>query len=276
MRNLINFFLKYNHWLLFFFLELICFILLFRFNNFQGSIFFTSANGVASSVHSFKSSVNSYFGLKAINEQLLDRNTELELKLAAMKSLLDTAQIKDTIRLPEQYKVIKAKVVKNSINLADNYITLNKGSKDGIERDMGVIGPGGVVGIVYMVSEHRSLVISVLNSKSSISSKISKNDYFGNLKWDGKDSKYAILYDLPNHVEFEKGDSIITSGYSSIFPEGIQVGIVEDKKDSHDGLSYIVKVRLSTDFARLNDVRVIKNILAEEQKALENSTKKDK
>lgn len=269
MRNLLNFLIKYNHWLLFIFLELICFVLLFRFNRYQGSVFFTSANYVSSSIYSMTSSVNSYFNLRTTNEQLLDRNMALELEVISLKQMFDSVHSGVETDLPPMYDVMKARVIKNSINKSDNYITLNKGRDAGIEPDMGVIGPGGVVGIVYMVSRNRALVISALNSKASISCKIVKNNYFGNLKWDGGSSRYAYLYDLPNHAEVNVGDSIVTSGYSTVFPEGVQVGVVEDKKDSNDGLSYIIKVRLSTDFGNLNDVRVIRNKMSDEQNALE-------
>lgn len=269
MRNLINLLLRYNHWLVFIGLELICFILIFRFNRYQGSVYFTSVNNLVSSVYSFTSSVNSYFNLQAINEQLLDRNIELETEIAHLKDMVielkaDTLQV-----LPLQYETYKARVINNSINRNDNYITLDKGNNDGLAPEMGVVGPGGVVGIVYLVTERRALVISVLNSKASISCKVRGSNYFGNLKWTGEDSKVATLFDMPNHAEVSLGDTIITSGFSSVFPEGLMVGTVDDVDNSGDGLSYVIKVRLSTDFGHLSDVRVFKNKIAEEQRNLE-------
>ena len=176
----------------------------------------------------------------------------------------------------QEYDMYRAKVINNSLTHADNYITINKGENDGIRREMGVIDGNGVVGIVYLTSPHYSVVIPVLNSKSSISCKIQRSDYFGFLKWDGGSSKYATVKDMPRHSLFSLGDTIVTSGHSTVFPGGIPVGTVEDIADSHDGLSYLVKVKLFTDFGRLNDVRVIARKGQEEIKELEQQTKRTK
>ena len=156
----------------------------------------------------------------------------------------------------------------------DNYITLDKGERDGIRPEMGVIDGNGIVGIVYQTSANYSVVIPVLNSKSSISCKIKRSDYFGFLKWDGGSSQYATIKDMPRHSLFSLGDTIVTSGHSAVFPGGIPVGTVEDMTDSHDGLSYLIKVKLFTDFARLNDVRVIARKELEEQLELEQQINK--
>ena len=139
---------------------------------------------------------------------------------------------------------------------------------------MGVVDGNGVVGIVYMTSDHYSVVIPMLNSKSSISCKIKNSDYFGFLKWDGGASNYATVKDMPRHSLFSLGDTIVTSGHSAVFPSGIPVGTVEDISDSHDGLSYLLKVRLFTDFGKLNDVRVIAKKTQEEQLRLEKRVKR--
>ena len=155
------------------------------------------------------------------------------------------------------YDIVKARVINSSLIHADNYITLDKGEKDGIRSEMGVVGGEGVVGIVYLTSEHYSVVIPVLNSKSSISCKIRRSDYFGFLKWEGGSSRYAVVKDIPRHSLFSLGDTIVTSGHSTVFPAGIPVGTVENIADSHDGLSYRLQVKLFTDFGRLDNVRVI-------------------
>ena len=134
---------------------------------------------------------------------------------------------------------------------------LFRGSKDGIRPEMGVVDGNGVVGIVYETSSHYSRVISVLNSKSSISCKIVGSEYFGYLKWEYGDARYAYLKDLPRHAEFNLGDTVVTSGYSTVFPEGIMIGTVDDMADSNDGLSYLLKVKLATDFGKVSEVRVI-------------------
>lgn len=275
MRNLLNFLLKYNHWFLFILLEVISFVLLFRFNHYQHSVYFSSANAVAGKVYEVSGGITSYFHLKSVNEDLLDRIMELEqqnhnLEDALGRHLSDSTELNSIRNLPNtDYQVFKARVINNSLNLVDNYITLNRGSKDGIRPEMGVVDGNGVVGIVYDTSSHYSRVISVLNSKSSISCKIVSSEYFGYLKWEYGDSRYAYLKDLPRHAEFNLGDTVVTSGYSTVFPEGIMIGTVDDMADSNDGLSYLLKVKLATDFGKVSEVRVIARTGQHEQKVLE-------
>ena len=275
MRNLLNFLLKYNHWFLFILLEVISFVLLFRFNHYQHSVYFSSANAVAGKVYEVSGGITSYFHLKSVNEDLLDRIMELEqqnhnLEDALGRHLSDSTELNSIRNLPNtDYQVFKARVINNSLNLVDNYITLNRGSKDGIRPEMGVVDGNGVVGIVYDTSSHYSRVISVLNSKSSISCKIVGSEYFGYLKWEYGDSRYAYLKDLPRHAEFNLGDTVVTSGYSTVFPEGIMIGTVDDMADSNDGLSYLVKVKLATDFGKVSEVRVLARTGQHEQKELE-------
>ena len=275
MRNLLNFLLKYNHWFLFILLEVISFVLLFRFNHYQHSVYFSSANAVAGKVYEVSGGITSYFHLKSVNEDLLDRIMELEqqnhnLEDALGRHLSDSTELNSIRNLPNtDYQVFKARVINNSLNLVDNYITLNRGSKDGIRPEMGVVDGNGVVGIVYDTSSHYSRVISVLNSKSSVSCKIVGSEYFGYLKWEYGDSRYAYLKDLPRHAEFNLGDTVVTSGYSTVFPEGIMIGTVDDMADSNDGLSYLLKVKLATDFGKVSEVRVIASTGQHEQKELE-------
>lgn len=282
MRNLLNFFLKYNYWFLFIFLEMISFVLLFRFNTYQGSAFFTSSNQLVGMVYEAAGNVTGYFHLKGINDELMQKNATLELQLEHLRSVLmdltaDSAEIE---RMKSDallgYELYRANVVNNSLTHSDNYITLDKGENDGIRSEMGVVGRNGVVGIVYQTSPNYSVVIPILNSKSSISCKIKRSDYFGFLKWDGGSSQYAIVKDMPRHSLFSLGDTIVTSGHSTVFPGGIPVGTVEDISDSHDGLSYLLKVKLFTDFGRLNDVRVIARKGGEEQLELEKQFKENK
>ena len=280
MRNLINFLLKYNYWFLFVILEVASFVLLFRFNNYLQSVYFTSANTVVGAVYEVSGGISSYFHLKSVNEDLLDRNMLLEeqinnLEKALKERQLDSIAVNSIRKMPQKdYQLFKARVIKNSLNLADNYITLDKGSSSGIHSEMGVVDGNGIVGIVYETSPSYSVVISVLNSKSNISCKIVGSDYFGYLKWEHGDSRYAYLKDLPRHAEFNLGDTVVTSGSSTVFPEGIMVGTVDDMSDSHDGLSYLLKIKLATDFGKLSDVRVIARNGQQEQKELENKTTK--
>ena len=279
MRNLLNFFLKYNYWFLFILLEVISFALLFRFNNYQGSAFFTSSNQVAGMVYEAANNVTGYFHLKSINDDLVQKNVELELQMERLRSALMelTSDSTGLERMKSDalkgYDIYRANVINNSLTHVDNYITLDKGENDGIRSEMGVINGSGVVGIVYHTSANYSVVIPILNSKSSISCKIKRSDYFGFLKWDGGSSEYATVKDMPRHSLFSLGDTIVTSGHSAVFPGGIPIGTVEDMSDSHDGLSYLLKVKLFTDFGRLNDVRVIKQKGQEEQLELEQKVK---
>ena len=280
MRNLINFLLKYNYWFLFVILEVASFVLLFRFNNYQQSAYFTSANTVVGAVYEVSGGISSYFHLKSVNEDLLDRNMLLEeqinnLEKALKERQLDSIAVNSIRKMPQKdYQLFKARVIKNSLNLADNYITLDKGSSSGIHSEMGVVDGNGIVGIVYETSPSYSVVISALKSTSNISCKIVGSDYVGYLKWEHGDSRYAYLKDLPRHAEFNLGDTVVTSGFSTVFPEGIMVGTVDDMSDSHDGLSYLLKIKLATDFGKLSDVRVIARNGQQEQKELENKTTK--
>ena len=279
MRNLLNFFLKYNYWFLFILLEVISFALLFRFNNYQGSAFFTSSNQVAGMAYEAANNVTGYFHLKSINDDLVQENMELELQMEHLrKALMElTSDSTGLERMKSDalkgYDIYRANVINNTLTHVDNYITIDKGENDGIRSEMGVINGSGVVGIVYHTSANYSLVIPVLNSKSSISCKIKRSDYFGFLKWDGGSSMYATVKDMPRHSLFSLGDTIVTSGHSAVFPGGIPIGTVEDISDSHDGLSYLLKVKLFTDFGRLNDVRVIAQKGQEEQMDLEQKVK---
>ncbi len=275
MKDLLNFLLKYNDWFLFILLEVMSLTLFFRFNNYQGSVFFTSAGEVTGMVYELAENVTGYFRLRATNDELMQKNVELELQLDQYRRALAEAT-RDTTGLEQMeqevlagYEMRKATVINNSVTHADNYITLNKGTADGIRREMGVVDGNGVVGIVYLASAHYAVVIPVLNSKSSISCKIKRSDYFGFLKWDGGSPEYAYVMDLPRHSLFSLGDTIVTSGHSAVFPSGIPVGTVDNIADSHDGLSYLLRVKLFTDFARLGDVRVIAGKGQEEQAALE-------
>lgn len=275
MRNLLDFLLKYNYCLLFVLLEVICFVMLFRFNSYQGSVFFTSANRVIGGVYDWSSEVTRYMGLGEVNRQLTRRNVELELEVERLRRAVaaytqDSMQVERMLEdAKKEYVIHAARVVNNSVTHTDNYITIDRGEDDGIRQEMGVVCGNGVVGIVYMTGSRHAIVLPVLNSKSSISCKIKRTEYFGFLKWEGGSSQYAYVKDMPRHSEFTLGDTIVTSGHSAVFPPGIPVGTVDDMVDSHDGLSYLLRVKLFTDFARLTDVQVIAPVGNEEQMALE-------
>ena len=271
MHNLIEFLAKYNHWFVFILLEVISFVLLFQYNSYQGSVWFSSANVVSGKIYEWNSEIEAFFSLSQVNEKLVLRNVYLEQQVRALSDSLtsktqDSSYLrKSQMSLLQNYRLISAKVVSNSITKADNFITLDKGSADGVKKDMGVISGTGVVGIVYLVSTHYSIVIPVLNTKSNISCCIQGRDYFGYLHWTGGNSKMAYVDDIPRHAHFKLYDKIVTSGYSSVFPSGVLVGKIMHVYNSSDGLSYRLKIELSTDFGNLRDVCIIDNSLIQER-----------
>lgn len=271
MRNLIDFITRYNHWFVFVILEVVSFVLLFKFNSYQGSVWFSSANVVAGKVYEADATIKNFFSLTKINQQLNVRNLYLEQTVRKLSEQVhaetgDSSWLFRTqAEVLKEYKLIPAKVITNSIDKRDNFITIDKGRLDGVKTDMGVACGTGIVGVVYMVSDHYSIVIPVLNSKSNISVTIRKRGYYGYLRWTGGASDLAYVDDIPRHAHFRLGDLIETSGYSAMFPPGIIAGQILHVYNSPDGLSYRVQVRLTTDFGNLRDVCVIDNSAMKER-----------
>ncbi|MBR1933360.1 MAG: rod shape-determining protein MreC [Prevotella sp.] len=265
MQNLWAFLVRHFHWLLFLLLEAVSVFMLFSFNSYQGSVWISSANFVAGKLYEWQSGVEQYFSLTDVNEQLTQRNLFLERQVDRLRQQYadvtdDTTVVERTeLATLEQYELIPAKVVSNSVNRPDNLITIDRGRADGVEPDMGVACGTGLVGVVYLASDHYAVVLPVLNNRSRISCSIRGRDYFGYLAWSGGDPSRAYVEDIPRHAKFRKGDWVETSGYSSIFPHGVSVGQIEKIFNSRDGLSYRLQVHLSTDFACLRNVCVIKD-----------------
>src|SRR5574344_401602 len=263
MHNLLEFLSKYNHWLLFVFLEVLSLALLFEYNSYQGSIWFSSSNAVVGKVYEWESSVESFFSLTKVNEDLTLRNFYLERQVNQLRRLY-AEQTQDTsvmerneLKFLSQYRLVPAKVVSNSLSSGNNLITIDKGTADGVSVDMGVASGTGLVGVVYLAGTHYSIVMPVLNGKSHISCAIRGRGYFGYLQWYGGDPSIAYVEDVPRHAHFKRGDWIESSGYSSIFPPGVLVGKIIQVYNSRDGISYRLKVHLSTDFGNLRNVVVI-------------------
>ena len=246
-------------------MEIVSFILLFQYNSYQGSVWFSSANAMAGKVYSWDSQVESFFALTKVNEQLNQRNLQLEQQVRMLSDSIaglkgdSTATRGGELAKLQGYRLIPAKVVHNSLDRADNFITIDKGYADGVRKDMGVACGMGVVGIVYMVGSHYSVVIPELNTQSSISCMILNRGYFGYLRWYGGDPSWALLEDVPRHAHFRLYENVVTSGYSSVFPPGIMVGKIQHVYNSPDGLAYRLMIKLSTDFGNLRDVCVIDN-----------------
>ena len=264
MRNLLDFLRKYHYWFLFILLEVISALLLFRYNSYQNSAWLSSANVLVGKMNEIESSVTAFFSMTRANEELTLRNFYLERQVSQLRRLYTEATQDTTVmerqerQFLSQYRIIPAKVVSNTLNKQENLMTIDKGRADGVEVDMGVACGSGVVGVVYLVSDHYSVVIPVLNTAMSrISCAIRDRNYFGYLRWNGVDPAVAFVDDIPRHAHFKRGEWIVTSGYSSIFPPGVLVGQIEKVFNSNDGLSYKLQVRLSTDFGCLRDVCVI-------------------
>ena len=275
MRNLLDFLIKYHHWFIFILLEVASGVLLLKYNSYQNSVWLSSANAVVGKTYQWESKVITFFDQSRLNEELTQRNFYLERQVDQLRRLY-TDLTKDTtvmerqeLQFLSQYQLIPAKVVDNSVNKLENLMTIDKGRADGVEVDMGVACGNGIVGVVYLVSDHYAVVIPALNVTSSrISCAIRGRGYFGYLHWYGGDPAVAYVEDVPRHAKFKLGEWVETSGFSSIFPSGVLVGKIEQAYNSSDGLSYKLKVRLSTDFSCLRDVCVISDNSIAERAAL--------
>jgi len=251
-------------------------VMLFQYNNYQSSVWVSSANMVAGKVYELQANIEQFFSLTRNNEELSLRNFYLERQLDQLRRLYaeetgdTTAAERAELQALSQYKLIPAKVISSTLDRLDNMITIDKGRVDGVNPDMGVACGGGVVGVVYQVSDHYAVVIPVLNNSSRISCAIRGRGYFGYLTWKGGDPSIAYVEDIPRHAKFRRGEWIETSGYSSIFPHGISVGKILQVYNSRDGLSYRLKVHLSTDFGCLRDVCVISDSNIGERLRLQN------
>lgn len=262
-NNLIDFIRKYCYIFLFILFETISMILLFRFNSYQGSVWFSAANSVAAGINSTYSNVMNFFNLEQINQELTAQNIALQRETEHLRQSLITATKDTTIteKLMREklvgYNMVPATVVSNSAERSNNYLVIDRGEKDGIRPEMGVVGGGGVVGIIYLTGPHHSLVIPVTNRKSSISCRVRGQNYFGYLQWDGSSMLSAYVDDVPRYAKVKVGQAIETSGYSAVFPPGIFVGRVRTIRNSTDGQSYRLDVTLGTNFANLRDVLVV-------------------
>lgn len=270
MRNLINFIIDHYHWALFLLLEVIGLTLFFSRDGYQRTSLISSTNSVVGWIYEGKSKVTTFFNLAQANEELTSANVNLNLRVKQLQDELEKLQDaetprKDSLNPLAGYKVIPAKVVNNSVHLKDNLLTIDKGTADGVDKDMGVVSGNGVVGIVYMAGTHYSIVIPVLNSHSNISCMIERRRYFGYLHWTGGASNMAYVDDVPRHAHFKLYERMVTSGYSTVFPEGIPVGKIIHVYNSPDGVSYRIQVHLYTDFSTLRDVMVIDNEKVGEQ-----------
>lgn len=275
MNNLIYFLIKARPWILFAVYVTVSCILLFSSNPYQQSVYLTSANTVSTKVYGTANAVSSYFGLKDINEDLQRRNSALELEVLSLKQQLvefkdmEYAREHPVDSVLQRYNFILAHVINNTVHRPHNYITIQKGSLDGIQPDMGVVDQNGVVGKVNVVGPHSARIISLLNDNLRVSCKVKKSNTLGSLVWNGGDHRVALLEEIPRHATFAKGDTVITSGFSTSFPEGIPVGVIIGELKGHDDNFHTLRIKLFTDFSKLSTVRVVVDKMARELKTVE-------
>lgn len=265
MKDLVEFLRRYSKWLVYVLLVVVCCLLLSNHDPYRRHLWLTSASAVSGSVHNVGAGVLSYFNLHSINDDLNHRNAQLEAEVVNLREQLQTLRLQgytDTMPTPEgvaHFDFIVANVINNSTHHPYNYITIDKGTADGVRPELGVIDHSGVVGTVSVAGEHYSRVISLLNPNFRLSCKIKGSEHFGSLVWDGKDPSVALLEELPRHTVFTTGDTVVTSGFSAVFPSGIPVGIIIDDADNHKENFFTLRVKLFADFTRLSNVQVVVN-----------------
>ncbi|NLV38534.1 MAG: rod shape-determining protein MreC [Bacteroidales bacterium] len=274
MRQLIHFLVRYRNFFLFLFLEILSLILLFRFNDYQQGVLFSSANRINGKLYTFREAVSGFFALRENNTELLRINSEMELKIARLEESLRKAGLEEEqLKAAGSYEFIHARVIKNSVSQLRNYLTLNVGKLDGVAEGMGVCNHLGIVGVVSVCSDHFSVVIPVLNPDISFSCIVSGSNSVGSLNWKGEDTRFAWLEELPDYAFWAVGDTVVTSGFSDAFPYGIPVGVIESIERKSNSSFHRSKVRLFTTFESLADVRVISHFLREEKLELEKELK---
>lgn len=263
MKNLIQFFIRYSIFFLFLLLETTAFLLIVHNTGFQRIVFLSSANSVAARMYQSSESIFDFFKLKQANMKLNEENADLRNRIVGLQNELIRIRNmqNDTAYIPAEndLQYIPAKIINNSTNKYKNYITINKGERDGVAPGMGVIATDGVVGIVKTVSNKFAVIIPILNPEISINSKFKSNNHIGPVEWQGEDYRFANLMDIARHVHVYKGDSIVTSGLTSTFPEGIPVGTVEEFYLGENDAYYTIQIRLAVNFRTLSYVRIIRN-----------------
>lgn len=281
MNELFAFIVRHSKWLVFTVLVCVSCMLLFRGDPYRQHVYLTSAGRLASTAYKSANKVTSYFDLLEINDDLNRRNAALESEIVSLNDRIEimTEQgYRDTLVADSgvpPFEFIVAHVISNSVARPYNYITINKGSADGIRPELGVVDRNGVVGIVSNVGAHSARVISLLNPHFRLSCRIKRSEYFGSLVWNGDNPYEAYLEELPRHTVFKPGDTIVTSGYSAVFPAGLPVGVITDDDTDRNQNFFKLRIRLLTDFTTLGNVQVVRNNNAEELKAIEEGEEND-
>lgn len=277
MKTLLQFLKRFSLLLQFLFLEAVAIIMLTQFNGYHRSVLLSSANWVSGFLFEGVDVVSDYFGLHEKNQDLSAENAALKNEIEYLRAQYETSVFSPDsmlVSIPDSsywlpYRYLAAHIVQHSINKSQNYITLNKGTEDGVMPDMGVVASKGVVGIVKSASQHYAMVMPIINVQSRISCRLDSSQYFGSLQWDGTDYRYAVLHEVPSHVKVSRGEKVVTSGFSAIFPRDIPVGEVVDVTVKEKDQTLEIKVHLSVDFGKLSDVNVIHFAGMEEFNALQ-------
>ncbi len=273
MNKILEFFYKYLSVVIFLVLEILAFLLVVNKNDLQRSVAFRYATTLSAWTYETTNLVTDYFGLAEANKYLAEENARLYKEIADYKSqVVDSVLIQSGEKSQSTESYLSAKVVFNSVYDLQNYIIIDKGSAHGVEEDMGVFAPQGVVGVVQRVSKNYAVVLPIINPEQVISAKIKGNNQLGSVKWTGKSPLKAKLYEIPSHVNVVAGDSVVTSGFSAIFPEGIMIGVVDKAAHVENTMYCDVDINLAVDFQSLSYVTVAvfenKNELLNLQKSL--------
>lgn len=280
MRTILNFAIKNYYYLLFVLLQFFCVLLILRNRNFQSTAIFNSANTVSAQSYQVMASTKEYLSLKEENQKLAKENAELKniIRSKSYELVQVGTMIKNDSLYKQKYSYLAAKIINNSTNLRSNYLTLNVGAAQGIVHDMAIINSEGIVGVVKDVSKNFSSALSILHKDVRVNCKLKKDGSYGPLSWEKDDDfETATLTDIPLHARFKEGDTLVTSALSSIFPEGIPVGTVKSYERKSGDSFFTIKVKLATQFKKLNHVYVIKNVFKAEQDSLQlKSQKPDK
>jgi rod shape-determining protein MreC len=276
MKNLLRILNKYHLFLLFLLLQSLAFGLLFNYNTYHKSSYINASTAITGDIFAKAQQVKDYLILAKSNEQLATENAQIKnTLLSAYKSnRVSYQEIYDSI-YELQWRFMDCKLAYNSISKQNNILIIDKGSKHGITPEMAIVSSRGVVGIVRNVAKNYSAVLSLLNTNVAISAKLKNSGHFGTLRWDGRNIQYCYLSDIPNHVKIDNGDTIVTSGYSTIFPEGIMIGVAADVNKSEDLNFFQIKVRLSEDFGSLTHVYAVKNMFKHELDSIKRMTGND-
>jgi rod shape-determining protein MreC len=271
MERLLNFVYQYRAFFTFLVLQIFCAWMIIENNQYQSTKFFNSSNRLAARIISVSQGVREYFSLRKINSELAGENARLRTQLEKRNQSLysiEVREIKDPAII-NRFEYVSAKVINNSTHLFKNYITINQGKNMGIEPGMAVISAAGAIGKVKSVSEHYAVLISLLNIDENVSSTIKRTQHFGTAKWDGTDPKMINLMYIPRHATPVVGDTIVTSGYNAVFPEGVLIGVIKEVNLKEEALFWDIKVELAQDFARLAFVEIVKSNMKNEKDSLE-------